>query len=114
MMASGLVGCSNSDKQKEEETTTKSANKYENQKEAAVYINDDNALVFLEDYSIFKDNRGYWLNVYGNPKYISELYTGDICEITYRDKDELESKVRAMVGQDGQITYQEDYGKVKK
>lgn len=51
-----------------------------------------------------------WFN-YGEGKEYYQDYK--VSKILYHDKDELEAKVKAIIGQDGQITYEEDYGKVK-
>lgn len=115
MMGSSLTACSNSD--------NKNMNSYEenistlfeadsNINIAYVVVNEDNAIIFDEESIVPRGGENdIWVD-YGDGK---EYYQGyKVSMIRYRDKDELEEKVKDIIGEDGQITYEEDYGKVKK
>lgn len=76
---------------------------------AAIVINDDNALIFLEDYT-------YTNYLYGSTylSYHKDKFYQGFDLIRYKDKEELESKVKVLAGPDCNIIYQEDYAKTMK
>ncbi len=93
MIGSGFTACSKEDSNK-----------------AYVLVNDDNAIILDEESFVRGDNEKIIFD-FGQGRDVYEGYKISI--ISYHDKDELEAKVKALIGQDGQITYEEDYGKVK-
>lgn len=74
---------------------------------AAIIINDDNATVFLDNYYIYDNQYGDKYIGYDNDKF----YTENICEINYVDKDDLEVKVKKLIGKDGNINYYDEKNK---
>lgn len=74
---------------------------------AAVIINDDNALVFLNDYYMYDNQYGEKYIDYKSDKF----YVENICKINYVDKEDLEVKVKKLVGKDGNISYYDEENK---
>lgn len=119
MIGSGFTACSkNSNVNESPEYNT-----------ACVLVNGDNAIIFNSENVNISGTKGfnyleYYMNKYettgDNVFYNFEKQQHDTfinfqtCIINYSDKDELETKVKDIIGEDGQITYQEDYAKTMK
>lgn len=89
-----------------EEDSKKENEKYN---EAGVVINGDNALVFLSDYNTYANQlTGKYLQ-YGVDKFYGNVYT-----LKFNNKNDLETNINAIIGEDGIITYQDAYKKSDK
>ena len=110
MATSGLSACGNS------KSTYESADQYfselqvdsKKNNKAGVVVNGDTALVFLDEYSSYFDQFYSRYFTYGD-----DYFYGNVNEIYYSDRQSLESKIKSLVGEDGEIIYQENYPKTK-
>lgn len=104
----GLGGCTSSELENETESASSSENF------AAVYICEDNAIVFLEGYEFSYEDTGISIYKHNNVSNKNEFFYGNnIIKIKYKDKDELEDKIEAFIGEDGNITYYDEIGNAK-
>lgn len=82
--------------------------------QAYVKFVEDNAVVFLESDGYYGS---YDSNIFGSRSepYVrhknmdNEVYITDVSSLVYVDKEDLETQLRAFVGEDGTITYYGDY-----
>lgn len=83
--------------------------KKEKYNEAGVVINGDNALVFLYDYDLLSNQFSGEFLRYGVDKFYGNVYM-----LKFDNKNDLETNINAIIGEDGIITYQDDYKKSDK
>ena len=108
-LAAALSGCSNEEqKYTDADSYYSSIANNEHPNKAAVVICNNEVLVFLSDYYIL-DSIYKTVLVYG-----SDEFYNNYCELAYSNKEELEAKIKVLVGDDAQIHYQEEYTKVKR
>lgn len=110
----GFGGCNKSESKGATEIVTETECESESEKYVSVYIYQDTAVVFPEGYEIMSvDAKAY---IYEDAKTYGaheKFYGNDIFYIRYKDKEELEDKIEAFIGEEGNITYYDEIGKSK-